>query len=238
MKLTRRRVLQGMSGMFGAAIFRRPPAFAGEPPSAVMTRLSIYMSEARNRALPEEVLEKAKHHILDTFAAIISGAELPPGRAVIQFARAYGGEKVATVAASNILCGPIEAALANGVMAHADETDDSWPSGWHPGCNVVPAALATGEQFGITGMHFVRAVTLCYDVGARMLIALRPGVFDTHKSTHSLGGVFGARAAAGCAASLNPQEMRWLIDYTAQQSSGIAAWSRDTDHIEHGFAFR
>src|SRR5262245_16685651 len=83
------------------------------------------MNEARNRALPAEVIEKAKHHILDTFAAMISGAELAPGRAAIQFARAYGGEKVATIAASNVLCGPIEAALANGVMAHADETDDS-----------------------------------------------------------------------------------------------------------------
>src|SRR5262245_18368117 len=31
--------------------------------------------------------------------------------------------------------------------------------------------------------------------------------------------------------------MRWLLDYTAQQSSGIAAWSRDTDHIEKAFAF-
>jgi 2-methylcitrate dehydratase PrpD len=168
---------------------------------------------------------------------MISGAGLAPGRAAIQFARAYGGEKVATVAASNVLCGPIEAALANGVLAHADETDDSWPSGWHPGCNVVPSALAVGEQFDITGMHFVQAVTLGYDIGARMLTALRPGVFDTHKSTHSIGGTFGAAAAAGCAASLNPQQMRWLIDYTAQQSSGVAAWSRDTDHIEKGFAF-
>src|SRR5205823_14559682 len=123
-----------------------------------------------------EVPEKAKHNILDTVAAMVSGAELPPGRAAIQFARAYGGEKIATVVASNILCGPIEAALANGVLAHADETDDSWPSGWHPGCNVVPSALAVGEQFGITGMHFVRAVTLGYDVGARMLMALQPGV--------------------------------------------------------------
>src|SRR5881409_316122 len=237
MKLTRRSVLQGMSGMFAAAMFREPAAVAGDPPSPVMTRLSTYMSEARNRALPADVLEKAKQHILDTFAAMISGAELAAGRAAIPFARAYGGEKVATVAASNVLCGPIEAALANGVLAHADETDDSWPSGWHPGCNVVPAALALGEQFGITGMHFVRAVTLGYDIGARMLIALRPGVFDTHKSTHSIGGVFGSAAAAGCAANLNPQQMRWLLDYTAQQSSGIAAWDRDSDHIEKGFAF-
>jgi 2-methylcitrate dehydratase PrpD len=210
---------------------------AGDPAGPVMIKLSTYMSEAQGRALPGEVLEKAKHHILDTFAAMISGAELAPGRAAIQFARAYGGEKVSTIAASNVLCGPIEAALANGVLAHADETDDSWPSGWHPGCNVVPAALATGEKFGITGAQFVRAVTLGYDIGARMLIALRPGVFDTHKSTHSIGGVFGAAAAAGCAANLNPQQMRWLLDYTAQQSSGIAAWDRDTDHIEKGFAF-
>src|SRR5215813_9608629 len=237
MNLTRRRLLQGAGGAIAAAMFTKRPAIAGEPAGPVITKLSAYMSDARNRALPAEVLEKAKHHILDTFAAMISGSELPPGRAAIQFAKAYGGEKVATVVASNVLCGPIEAALANGVIAHADETDDSWPSGWHPGCNVVPAALALGEQFGITGMHFVRAVTLGYDVGSRMLTALRPGVFDTHKSTHSIGGIFGAAAAAGCAANLNPQQMRWVIDYTAQQSSGIAAWSRDSDHIEKGFAF-
>lgn len=236
-RLTRRSLLRGAGAAIAAAMFPTRVSMAGDPAGPVMIKLSTYMSEAQGRALPGEVLEKAKHHILDTFAAMISGAELAPGRAAIQFARAYGGEKVSTIAASNVLCGPIEAALANGVLAHADETDDSWPSGWHPGCNVVPAALATGEKFGITGAQFVRAVTLGYDIGARMLIALRPGVFDTHKSTHSIGGVFGAAAAAGCAANLNPQQMRWLLDYTAQQSSGIAAWDRDTDHIEKGFAF-
>ena len=82
--------------------------------------------------------------------------------------------------------------MANGVLAHADETDDSWPNGWHPGCNVVPAALAAGEQSGISGAHFLRAVALGYDVGSRFLVALRPGVFQTHKSTHSIGGNFGA----------------------------------------------
>lgn len=229
--------MQGTSLALAAAVFPVRRTAAGEPAGPVMVRLSGYMSEARSAAIPAVVIEKAKLHILDTFAAMISGAELPPGRSAIQFVKGYGGEKVATIVASNVLCGPIEAALANGVMAHADETDDSWPSGWHPGCNVIPAALAVGEQLGISGMHFVRAVTLGYDIGARMLTALRPGVYDTHKSTHSIGGIFGSAAAAGCAASLTPQQMRWLIDYTAQQSSGIAAWSRDSDHIEKGFAF-
>jgi 2-methylcitrate dehydratase PrpD len=97
--------------------------------------------------------------------------------------------------------------------------------------------LATGEQFGVSGAHFLRAVALGYDIGARILITLRPGLSDSHKATHAIAGVFGAAAAAGCAASLNAEQMRWLLDYTAQQCSGISYWYRDTDHIEKGFVF-
>ena len=93
--------------------------------SPTIDKLSRYMSEARERALPDEVVEKAKQHTLDTLAAMISGSEIRPGRAAIEFARAYGGKEVATVVCTKIVCGPIEAALANGVLAHADETDDS-----------------------------------------------------------------------------------------------------------------
>jgi 2-methylcitrate dehydratase PrpD len=60
---------------------------------------------------------------------------------------------------------------------------------------------------------------------------------DLHRSSHSIAGVFGAAAAAGCAAGLDARQMRWLLDYAAQQSSGIAAWQRDTDHIEKAFVF-
>jgi len=56
-------------------------------------------------------------------------------------------------------------------------------------------------------------------------------------STHSICGVFGAAAAAACAAGLDARQMRWALDYAAQQSSGIAAWRRDTDHIEKAFVF-
>ena len=56
-------------------------------------------------------------------------------------------------------------------------------------------------------------------------------------STHSIGGTFGAAAAAACAAGLDARQMRWALDYTAQQSSGIRAWRRDIDHIEKAFVF-
>jgi 2-methylcitrate dehydratase PrpD len=205
-----------------------------------MEKLSSYMSEAAARAMPDEVVETAKQHILDTFAAMISGSELPPGRAALQFAGSYGGKEVATVVASNVVCGPIEAAFANGVLAHSDETDDSHgPSRSHPGVSVVPAALASGEQFAATGAHFLRAVTLGYDIGARVTMSMGGPAYQslTHRSTHGTAASFAAAAASGCLAGLNATQMRFLLDYAAQQTSGIGAWSRDAEHMEKAFLF-
>ncbi len=226
----------------GASIVRPIPGGDSheQDVSPVMHKLSMYMSDAGGRALPEEVTDKTKQHILDTLAAMISGTELTPGRAALQFASAYGGKEVATVVASKIVCGPIEAALTNGVLAHADETDDSHaPSQSHPGCAVVPAALAAGERFGISGAHFLRAVALGYDVGPRFTMTLGGQRFEaeSHWSTHSISPLFGAAAAAGCAASLNAAQMRFLLGYTAHQSSGLGAWNRDTEHIQKAFHF-
>ena len=238
-KVTRRGVLQGGSALAAAAL-PTGKATGAQPVGPAMAALSSHMSGARERVLPADVIEKVKHHVLDTFAAMVSGSELVPGRAAFRFVRDYGGERVATVVASDLLCGPIEAALANGVLAHADETDDSHaPSLSHPGCAVVPAALAVAERHGISGAHFLRAVALGYDVGPRVTMCLGiPALSrEWHKSSHSIAGVFGAAAAAGCAVGLDLQQMRWLLDYTAQQSSGIAAWQRDSDHIEKAFVF-
>jgi 2-methylcitrate dehydratase PrpD len=209
-------------------------------PSPQMSALAMYMSGAARRALPAEVAEHAKHHILDTFAAMISGSELAPGQAALRYVRAHAGKGATTIAGSNLTAGPVDAALANGVMAHADETDDSHArSRSHPGCAVVPAALAAGEEFGIDGARFLRAVTLGYDIGTRVTMAMGGAAFsyESHTSTHSIAGVFGAAAAAACAAGLDARQMCWVLDYTAQQSSGIAAWRRDTDHIEKAFVF-
>jgi len=225
---------------FVAVAAALPLGAASTPLSPTMARLSAYMTEAGSHPLPEEALEETKQHILDTFAAMVSGSELAPGRFAIDFARAHSAEKTATVAASDVVCGAIEAAFSNAMLAHSDETDDSHaPSESHPGASVIPSALAAGEQFNIDGSRFLRAVALGYDVGTRVTMTVGVGAFQTanHISTHALAGTFGSAAAAGCAAGLNERQMRWLIDYASQQASGIKTWQRDTDHIEKAFLF-
>ena len=217
-----------------------PQSVSAKSTGSVMNELSAYMSDAANRPLPAEVAEKAKHHILDTLAAMISGSKLLPGQRAFQFLETYRSNGDATVVASKIVCGPIESAFANGMLAHADETDDSHsPSQSHPGCAVVPAALAAGEQFHVGGAHFLRSVVLGYDIGPRVTVTLGGQQFEaeSHWSTHSISPLFGAAAAAGCAASLNTQQMRWMLGYTAQQCSGLGAWNRDTEHVQKAFLF-
>ena len=239
-----RRSFLGMTA--GVTAFALPPvrAFAQGSeavPGRVMSTLSTYMSAARSRALPEEVVEQAKYHLLDSLAAMISGSELPPGQAAQRYVREHSGSGgTITVVGSALTAPPIDAALANGVMTHADETDDSHnESRSHPGCAVVPAALAAGEAYEIDGTVLLRAVTLGYDIGTRVVMAMGGAAFSYESSfaTHSIAGTFGAAAAAACAAGLDAKQMRWALDYTAQQSSGITAWRRDTDHIEKAFVF-
>ena len=191
--MTRRQALQRTGGWLAAAALPARAADTTPSISPIMTRLSDYMSEAAGRKLPEEVVEKTKHLLLDTLAAMISGSQLPPGRFAIQFARALGGSSIATVAGSNVVCGPIDAALANGMLAHSDETDDTHPpSQSHPGCAAVPAALAAGERFNINGTRFLRAVTLGYDIGPRVTETLGKLQYmvDSHRSTHAISGTF------------------------------------------------
>ncbi|MEQ1886282.1 MAG: MmgE/PrpD family protein [Bryobacteraceae bacterium] len=237
---TRRQALQYAGGALAGAAALPGRAIAADAPHPITLKLAGYMAAAGAKSLPADAVEHAKHHILDTFAAMISGYDLPPGRVALKFAAAHNEEKVATVAASKFVCSATDAAMVNGMLAHSDETDDSHaPSHSHPGCSVVPAALAAGEQFGIDGTRFLRSVTLGYDIGTRITSTLGALKYqmESHRSTHSIASDFGAAAAAGCAAGFDEHRMRWLLDYAAQQASGIVAWQRDTEHVEKSLVF-
>src|SRR3954466_4202415 len=120
--MNRRRALKLMANCAIGSILSSPQASAGTA-GAPMTALSAYMSAAGSRPLPADVAEQAKHHLLDTFASIISGSQLPPGAAAQRYLGTYSGKGSATILGTSLSAPPLDASLINGVMAHADETD-------------------------------------------------------------------------------------------------------------------
>ncbi len=207
--------------------------------SPVMNTLSAYIARAARRALPPAVQERAKHHLLDTLAAMVSGSRLLPGRRAIEFAAAQGGAREACVIGSRLVTSAITAALANGMHGHSDETDDTYYLALvHPGCSIVPAALAMAERERRDGASLLRAMVAGYDVCARMSKALGIEKFrSAGHSTHSIGGTFGSAAAAGVIARVGADQARYLLSYAAQQASGLSCWARDVEHIEKAFDF-
>src|SRR6267154_4734640 len=208
--------------------------------SAVTRALAGYIAGTMAHELPADVVAKTKLHVLDTLAAMLSGSRLKPGELAAAYVDRLGGRPEATVIGTRIVTSAVNAALANGMMGHADETDDSHLGGrFHPGCGIVPAALAVAELKECSGAQFVRAVALGYDIGARLNMSMgysepnnRPG-----HSTHSLGTAFGAAAAAAALLRFDARQVRHVLSYAGQQASGVPYWHRDIEHVEKAFDF-
>lgn len=204
-------------------------------------RLSEYLARAANTPLPEEVRMKARLHLLDTLAAGLSGSCLPPGERARAFGGAVGGTGRSLIWGSTVRVDPVTAAMVNGMSAHADETDDSHaPSLSHPGCAVIPAAVAAAEHYDASGQTLLRAIAAGYDIGPRVVLAFgreRFGLPSTGPSSHAYAGLFGAAAATAVVVGLPARQIGYVLSYAAQLCSGVTTWVRDREHVEKAFVF-
>ena len=208
-------------------------------PILIEEKLYDYIFAAPHQELPEKIESKTRVHLLDTLVAIISGTTLLPGKVATNFVGSIPSKPTCTLIGTPKKVGVFEAALVNGMIAHADETDDSHLAGrFHPGCAIVPAAIAAAETANASSEVLLRAIALGYEIGARCNMAL--GVRDPSKakfSTHCFGGLFGAAASSSACLGLEREEINSLMSFTVQQASGLPYWNRDPDHIEKAFVF-
>lgn len=243
---TRRNLLQGAGVALAATMFPGRVSGADAPPTSakgsgaaadLTGELARYMVAARQQNLSPKVMQDGKHRVVDALAAIVSGSALRPGQAAIRFIRTQGGVQESSVLGTDLRTSAINAALVNGMLAHADETDDVDPlTKAHPGAGVVPAALAMAEREQRSGLELLRAVVLGYDVGCRFVIALgHEAIRKAHRGIEAPVSTMGGMAAAASLALFDEEKMRFAISYATQQVSGIWSWVEDHDHIEKAF---
>lgn len=205
--------------------------------SPLTEELSAYIAGAIKKRLPAEVTERAKVHLVDTVASMVSGSRLPPGKKALAYVRAQGGKPEAGVVGTRIATSAPNAALANGMCGHADETDDTIMAlRLHPGTCVIPAALAIAERQQLSGEPVLRAIVLGYDISARLLLALR--LMSLDRAEHhggAIGGSFGSMAACAALLKLDARKIRYALSYSAQNAAGLYTMLRDSHHIEKAY---
>lgn len=204
----------------------------------ITARFAEYIADTGGRTLPEAVRQAAVHHLVDTVAAIVSGSTLEARQGAIAFVRELSGKEQSTVVGTDIMASAESAALANGMFAHADESDDSHGfSVTHPGCSIIPAALAIGEVQASSGAAFLNSIVTGYDVGTRVAMALGGGDFMIHYHHCSFGGIFGAASASAALLGLDPAGCARALAFAVHLASGSTCWVRDPAHVEKGFVF-
>ncbi|TDE42401.1 MmgE/PrpD family protein [Nonomuraea mesophila] len=171
---------------------------------------------------PPDVAERAERHLLDTLGAALAGATTPaPGLA---------GPGDAPVWGTGLSAAPRDAALLNGVAAHALELDDTGGCD-HSGAVVVPAALACLSLTGrpVTGRDLLEAVVLGYDVARRTLEACGGYAAHNEAGWHSTGtcGTFGAAAASARLLGLDAARTAHALGLAAGFSGGLWAFVHD-----------
>ncbi|MBN1662459.1 MAG: MmgE/PrpD family protein [Deltaproteobacteria bacterium] len=199
-----------------------------------------YIAESQKAALPEEVLDLAKRHFLDTFASLIVSSRLKPAKLAQDFALFHGGNAgPAHLLTTNRTTRLLDAVFANAITAHAAEINDFCPSAFvQPGPPVISTVFAIGELIKASGEEILRAMIAGYEMACRFPKAL--GIENLRTaglSSHGVGPTFGAACAAASLLKLSEEQIRYVLAYCVQQASGSFNWIRDEEHVEKAFLF-
>jgi 2-methylcitrate dehydratase PrpD len=128
---------------------------------------------------------------------------------------------------------PRDAALANGLLIHGLDYDDTHlASIVHPSVVGLPAALAIGEQLDASWTEVLAAYAIGVEAAIRIGLAVQGGFH--HAGFHATGIVshFGAALAAGKLLGLSEQQLIAAQGITASTASGVqvfleeGAWSK------------
>lgn len=208
-----------------------------EPTRSATLVLSEYALGLETSQFPPPAVQMAKAVLTDTVGVLLASSRGRPVRTAIKtFPVPSHGR--CTVIGHGHGAAPEQAAFVNGIGGHSIELDDTHgPSRNHPAAQIVPAALAAAEEVGhCTGIDLLAAITVAYDVQARISKAMGPKrPYERGFHSMSICGTIGAAVAAGRLLGLSVDQMRSCIALAASQSSGLTTFQDDDSHMLKAF---
>ncbi len=200
-------------------------------------QLADWMVAHRAHGFDAEAIAIARDYVTDWLGSALAGHTTEPGKMLLDYAAAQ------PVGACHVigreLCVSAEtAALVNGGLSHIVEMDDlDRASVTHPGCVVIPAALAVAEQIGASGYDLLSAVIVGYELVCRIGAAVGSRHYYYFHNTATCG-VFGAAAAAGWLLGLSAEQLVWALGNAGTMAAGLWQFNADGAMSKHLHAGR
>jgi 2-methylcitrate dehydratase PrpD len=169
-------------------------------------RLAAWAVDFRSRPLEPEVLHHAKRAVIDWYAAYYPGSVAAPATLL---ENAFS------------LQDPRTRALIMGSAAHTAEVDDIFRDGiYHPGAPTISAALAIAQSLDLSGMDFLRAVVVGYEISTRIGAAMGRAHYKYWHNTGTIG-CFGACSAVAEVLKLNEGQFAHALATVTTFSAGL-----------------
>ena len=179
--------------------------------------------------LTNQVVTAAKRAVLDTLGAAVFGTTTEWAKLGRRYVDRYGSLGQSTAIASSETVSARDAALLNGLYAHGFELDDTHvPSTSHPGCVIVPAALAVIPDCESSGSRFLTAVVAGYEAMARIGAAVAPDHMSRGFHVTATVGTFGAATAACRMMGLREDQTLAALGIAGSFCSGVAEFANDS----------
>lgn len=185
----------------------------------------------------DRITESARKAVLlcieDTLGVSLAASALRVGTAGVTVALEDGGAGEAAIWGTSSGARAVDACLANGMLAHALDYDDTHPAAiMHASAANIPVALAIGEATGACASDILSAAILGYEISAR-LGRLGPGPFQDHgfQSTAVLG-TFAATFIAARLMKVGPRVAAQAMGVAGSMASGLMAYLADATDVK------
>lgn len=183
--------------------------------------IAKFAVETTYNKLPDEVIRQARACLLDLVGTACAGATALPGHVIAQIIEEAGGSQQAVLIGRKDRVPALNAALGNGLYAHALELDDLHRGSiLRPGAPIIPAVLAAAEKHGASGKDLLTAIVVGYEVGIRIAEAVTPSHYHFWHTTGTCG-TFAAAIAAGKVMNLNEEQLINALGHAGAQAAGL-----------------
>jgi 2-methylcitrate dehydratase PrpD len=175
--------------------------------------LSNYIKALKYSEIPDKVINKAKHCIIDSIACAIAGAHLKAGKILIKTICESNPNGESFIWGTNKKSPLLMSVFVNSALANVMDFDDSsFTEGpltvIHPGCTIIPPAFSLGEYLQITGKDLLEAIVAGYEIQQRIGEALVPSDQQIKKvKGQGTFQTFGAMVVAAKLLKLSEEEM-------------------------------
>ena len=217
---------------------------AATDPAGPTGRLATWVADVTLDDVPRNVIERAKHLLLDGLGCALVGAQLPWSRVATDAVLGLEGTGDTVVIGTGRNTSAPAAAVLNGTFIQGFELDDFHPLAPLHSCSLlIPALLSTAtvRPRTTTGAELLLAAITGFEVGPRVGYTLH-GAQMLDRGWHS-GSVFGTHSAAmasGKLRGLPPAQLEDALGLAGTQSSGLMAaqYEAMSKRMHHGLAAR